>query len=316
VKGNCKINKIIGTNVNNNPGIESTLDVEYIASTSGDVPLDYYIFPGMDFCSDMTSWTTNLLSQTKPGYVHSVSYGAQYYTPICDSSVRTQIDNNFMTLSGKGISIIIASGDSGSGQYSRVGYNNGFLVPSWPSESPWCTAVGATFFVNGNEGVEGAVTQFGSGGGFSWNEVTQPAFQKDAVAAFLKNYPAASLPPAKSYNPTGRATPDVSALGENYVLILDGSPFPGIGGTSCSTPVFAGMVTRLNDIRLLAGKATLGCINQLIYMNAAAFYDVTIGTNAISPNTIGWNCQPGWDPVTGLGTPDYTKLAAVVTALP
>jgi tripeptidyl-peptidase-1 len=316
LKGDSKIHSIIGFNIPEDPGVESTLDVEYIAATSADVPLDYYIFGGMDFCTDMIKWTTKLLAASNPGYVHSVSYGAQTKAPICDSSVRTQIDNNFMTLSGKGISIIIASGDSGSGYYSRSGFNGGALVPSWPAESPWCTAVGATYFQNGDLNVESAVTQFGSGGGFSWNENAIPAFQASAVASFFANYPSGDLPPSSSYNPTGRGTPDVSALGEMYTLIRFGNPEPGIGGTSASTPVFAGMVTRLNDIRLLAGKGTLGCINQLIYQNPQAFYDVTIGSDKIGQNTVGWNCQPGWDPVTGLGTPDYKKLEAIVQALP
>ena len=48
-----------------------------------------------------------------------------------------------------------------------------------------------------------------------------------------------------AYNITGRATPDVSALGTGYKVYNDGKPLPGgVGGTSASAPAFAGVCVR------------------------------------------------------------------------
>jgi hypothetical protein len=95
------------------------------------------------------------------------------------------------------------------------------LWPSWPASSPWVTAVGATRFVGqqvGNE--EMASDQFGSGGGFSNQFAQSPhaKWQEAAVAAYLSTVDPASLPPAASFPREGRATPDVSALGEVFTL--------------------------------------------------------------------------------------------------
>ena len=74
------------------------------------------------------------------------------------------------------------------------------------------------------------------------------------------------------------------------------------------------MVSMLNNERMKAGK-TLGALNPFLYANAAAFNDVLTGTNAISPSKIGWLCTKGWDPATGLGTPNFGKLLDAVKAL-
>lgn len=94
------------------------------------------------------------------------------------------------------------------------------LYPSWPASSPWVTAVGATRFINQDPtGAAGemATDQFGSGGGFStlWAQSPNATWQTAAVQAYLKA-DAGDLPPAGSFPPNGRGTPDVSALGEGF----------------------------------------------------------------------------------------------------
>ncbi len=191
------------------------------------------------------------------------------------------------------------------------------LWPSWPASSPWITAVGATRFVGqqvGNE--EMATDQFGSGGGFSTRFAQSPdaTWQTAAVKQYTSNPPKDShYPPAGSFPVTGRATPDISALGEGYQVVTNGE-VQSVGGTSASTPAFAGMVALLNEARIQAGKKQLGFLNPFIYQNAEAFKDVTKGTNAIGrgtgPIAYGFNCTKGWDPATGLGTPIFSKLMA------
>jgi tripeptidyl-peptidase-1 len=91
-----------------------------------------------------------------------------------------------------------------------------------------------------------------------------------------------------------------------------------VGGTSASTPTFAGFVSILNEARQKAGKPAMGYLNPFLYQNQAAFRDVTVGTNAIGRSTgpiaYGYPCAPGWDPATGLGTPNFAKLLAQAMA--
>mmetsp|Transcript_40052 Transcript_40052/g.55871 ORF Transcript_40052/g.55871 Transcript_40052/m.55871 type:complete len:669 (+) Transcript_40052:31-2037(+) len=194
------------------------------------------------------------------------------------------------------------------------------LYASWPASSPWVTAVGATRFINqdatGQSG-EMATDQFGSGGGFSsmFTQAPNASWQVDDV----KNYliaDASDLPPQGSYDPNGRATPDVSALGEGFQVIVGGA-VQSVGGTSASAPTFAAIVSLLNEARFAKGMPALGLLNPWIYKNKDMFYDVTKGSNKISRSgsafRYGWDCLPGWDPVTGFGTPLFQKMLVAAT---
>ena len=59
-----------------------------------------------------------------------------------------------------------------------------------------------------------------------------------------------------------------------------GDTIVAIGGTSASTPLFAGLVGLLNEARLAKGGKAMGFLNPWIYQHASAFTDVTLGTNA------------------------------------
>jgi len=181
--------------------------------------------------------------------------------------------------------------------------------------------VGATRFTNQTVGhPEMATDQFGSGGGFSdmWNQ-SHASWQAAAVAKYVAMGPTHPLgPPSGSFSPTGRATPDVSALGEGFQVYVRGAVQP-VGGTSASSPTFAGYVSLLNEARFKAGKPAMGFFNPFAYQNADAFTDVTQGTNAIGrggglPLQYGFAAAPGWDAATGLGTPLFDKLLAAALA--
>jgi len=193
------------------------------------------------------------------------------------------------------------------------------LWPSWPASSPWVTAVGATRFIDQKMGnPEMASDQFGSGGGFSKQfDQTDAEYQVKATAKYLSTVDPSTLPPADSFPATGRGTPDVSALGEGYQVIVGGRP-NSVGGTSASSPAFAGMVSMLNEARFNAGMKQLGFLNPFLYKNEDAFTDVTAGSNKVGrggqPLPYGWNCSKGWDPATGLGTPLFEKLLKAALA--
>jgi len=125
------------------------------------------------------------------------------------------------------------------------------------------------------------------------------------VKRFLRSLPKGTY--AGLFNPHGRAIPDVSAQAENFRVFFRGRS-TSAGGTSAAAPSFAGLVALLNDARMAAGRPPLGFLNPLIYyLGGEAFNDIKVG-NAPGCGTPGFHATTGWDPVTGLGTPDFEKL--------
>merc|ERR1711981_557496 len=305
----CSIAKFIGKNTGSQPGVESMLDVEYITGVAEGVPTWVYSYPSFDFCSDLLKWASDVAGESQHPYVVSLSYGSQKID-FCDSKTIQRLSEDVQKLGAMGVTVVIASGDDGSGGISRQGSNKGKLSPSFPASIPYALAVGSTFFDAGLSGEEMATTQFGSGGGFSY-DYDMPSYQATAVKAYLAKNPKTG---SGEYAQNGRASLDVALLGEKFAVV-DGGRTLAVGGTSASTPTWGAIISLLNEECLSAsgGEKTLGFVNPLFYQNADAFTDITVGSNAIGSNSrSGWKCTEGWDAVTGLGTPQFTKLQNVV----
>jgi len=313
-EADCSIAKFVGKNTASQPGIESMLDTEYITGVAEGVTTWVYSYPSVDFCSDLLTWAGDVAGESQHPYVVSLSYGSQKID-FCDSTTRTRLSEDVQKLGAMGVTVVIASGDDGSGGISRQGSNNGKLSPSFPASIPYALSVGATFFESGLSGEEMATTQFGSGGGFSY-DYDVPSYQSSAVSGYLAKDPKTG---SCTYASNGRGSPDVSLLGEQFEVYTSG-PFGGleklaVGGTSASTPSWGAIISLLNEECLSAsgGSKTLGFVNPLLYQNADAFNDITKGSNAVGENAAsGWKCTVGWDAVTGLGTPKFTSLQTVV----
>merc|ERR1719203_921727 len=308
-QANCSIGKFVGKNTASRPGIESMLDTEYITGVAEGVSTWVYSYPSVDFCSDLLTWAGDVAAESTHPYVVSLSYGSQKID-FCDSKTVQRLSEDVQKLGAMGVTVVIASGDDGSGGISRQGSNNGKLSPSFPASIPSALAVGATFFESGLSGEEMATTQFGSGGGFSY-DYNMPSYQSSAVKAYMAKNPKTG---SDSYAQTGRGSPDVALLGEKFAVV-DGGRTLAVGGTSASTPSWGAIISLLNEECLSAsgGSKTLGFVNPLFYQNADAFTDITQGSNAIGQNAkSGWKCTEGWDAATGLGTPKFTNLQSVV----
>jgi kumamolisin len=109
--------------------------------------------------------------------------------------------------------------------------------------------------------------------------------------------------------------PDVSGDADpatGYQVVLGGHPGV-VGGTSAVAPLWAGLIARINQRLVNLGRTPVGFLNPVIYdssiANGGIFHDVVSGTNDIT-GTLGgrYTAAPGWDPASGLGTPDGTKL--------
>ncbi len=84
------------------------------------------------------------------------------------------------------------------------------------------------------------------------------------------------------YNPLGRGFPDVSALGTD-VEIISGGQHVIISGTEVSAPVFASVISLINDELITAGLSPLGFLNPFFYsQGGTAFRDIVTGMYRIS----------------------------------
>lgn len=108
--------------------------------------------------------------------------------------------------------------------------------------------------------------------------------------------------------------PDVSANGVNYIYFNNGSS-SNVDGTSASAPTFGSVITLINEQRINAGKSPVGFINPVLYAHPDVMKDIVNGSNP-GCGTRGFEAVPGWDPVTGLGTPNYPKMLELFMGLP
>ncbi|TDL21547.1 subtilisin-like protein [Rickenella mellea] len=273
---------------------EANLDIQYTIGVASGVPTTF-ISVGLnntDHLGGFLDIITFLQKQASPPQVLTTSYAQNEDT--VSQTLANSLCNAYMQLGARGVSILFASGDGGvsGSQYARC--TN--FVPTFPSVCPFMTSVGATTASN----PETAATF--SSGGFS-NVFTAPSYQYSAVSAYLTSI--GTLNSGK-FNKAGHAFPDVSAQGQNIEIVVGGKTGV-VSGTRCSSPIFASIVSLLNDRLVAAGKPVLGFLNPFLYANPWAFNDVTTGSN-LGCNTTGFPAKEGWDPVTGLGTPNFAKL--------
>ncbi|PBK67922.1 family S53 protease-like protein [Armillaria solidipes] len=278
----------------NEAGIEANLDIQYTVGIATGVPT-IFISVG-DSSTDGVSGFLDLIdalnAEPSPPQVLTTSYG--FDETDLPTSIATRLCNAYAVLGARGVSILFASGDGGVGG-SQPGETCTTFIPAFPGGCPFITSVGAT------QGVAETAASLSSRG-FS-NTFAPPSYQASAVSTYLT---ALGNTNAGRFNTTGRGFPDVAAQGID-VLIVSGGVGYLVDGTSCSSPIFASVISLINDRLIAAGKSVLGFLNPFLYANPNAFFDVTTGDNP-GCGTNGFPARAGWDPVTGLGTPKFAAL--------
>jgi subtilase family serine protease len=219
----------------------------------------------------------------------------------------------------RGITVVASAGDQGDiGRNCASATTRGV---NFPATDPLVMAVGGTRLAAGsglgtwqgemawNESTPQSGANRATGGGFS-TRFARPDYQSDAPG-----------------RPTGRAIPDVAYDADHMTGVPTARTVAGTteevsgGGTSLGAPSWAAIVA-LADQR--AGRR-LGFINAALYRIAggpdysAGFHDITQGDNTLRLDVAGevlvvpgYHAGPGWDPVTGLGSPKATSLAALL----
>ncbi|KAJ6172130.1 Aorsin [Penicillium chermesinum] len=239
----------------------------------------------------------------KPTNVISASYGqAEADLPIAYTKRQC---NEFLKLGLQGHSILFASGDYGVASLPGDGGKSGCLGPEgkvfnpqYPSNCPYVTSVGGTMLypdqtVEDPESVMhvdlgGTASNFSSSGGFS-NYFPQPFYQKLAVEEYFRK--------AKLSYPLLRRDWCRSANGAHFCAFNQGRD-THYYGASLASPLFASVLNLIIEERL-----------------AKILNDITNGTN-VGCGTEGFSAIEGWDPVTGLGTPNFPKMKELFLSLP
>jgi hypothetical protein len=216
-----------------------------------------------------------------------VSYAASHANVVSMSwgggefSGESSYDGDF---SKAGVAFVASSGDNGA-------------PISWPAASPNVLAVGGTALTLGSGGAWASETGWnGSGGGPSAYE-SQPSYQSGVVTATSK-----------------RANPDVAydASPNTGYAVYDSYAYSGtsygwmeVGGTSAGAPQWAAILAIADQGRALSSQPAVDSssaqeVMTTLYRNPGDFHDITTGSSTGSPH---YNAGPGYDYVTGLGTP-------------
>lgn len=270
---------------------EGAMDLEYMQTIAPGVRTWWIAKDSFD----LVAWGAQAAAIGPPPSVLSVSWGSG--ESGWDPTGMAADSAEFRKLGLLGISVLVASGDQGTGATGSCST----FDPTWPASSPYVTAVGGTYSETNSSAEIGA--QF-SGGGFS-SVVAAPAYQQAAIAAYFATANA-SLPPAGLYTKGGRGTPDVSAIASNVEIYA--SAWGTGSGTSAATPVFSAVTSLITMNRILESKPPLGFLNPALYKLGRVGFDVVQGNNQYSGCPAGFTAAKGWDPVTGLGTPSYEFL--------
>jgi kumamolisin len=269
--------------------IEISLDVEYAHGTAPGAVIRNY----MAASTSLSAFTTmyNRIVADNPGHVVTTSWGScEALTP---TATQLADDNIFANANAIGQTWFAASGDSGSNDCG-----NALVTVDNPANSPHVMGVGGTTprcssgMIPSNPACGGYSSESGwsgSGGGIS-QVFARPAFQTGC-----------GVPDG-----TQRLVPDVALESDtspgNYVV--SGGFWYIVGGTSDAAPQWAGLFADLNQA---IGGSNPGARLYGV-CGSPAFHDITTGSNGA------YSAGPGYDLVTGLGSPDAAKLLTALGA--
>jgi subtilase family serine protease len=262
----------------------------------------------------------------KLGDVISQSFGEA--ESCVDPALLRQETALFAKAAKEGMTIFASTGDSGAAQPSCDGSSAVFAAP-YPASDPNVTGVGGTTLdadpVTGSYIGETAWTEplFGcnfpavdptdincSGGGFS-TVFERPGWQRPLIKGGGPHAVRGVPDVAYDAGVNGGVLVHIGFLLEVFGFDKDAPLYFTFGGTSAGSPQWAGLAADADQM----AKHDLGSINDNLYRlahyphGAAFFHDVTTGNNDVAEiGGQGYDAGPGWDAVTGLGTPNAAAL--------
>jgi kumamolisin len=280
---------------------EVLLDVEVVGALAPKANIVVYFAPNTD-AGFLDAIIAASHASPAPTAI-SISWGQS--EDAWTGQARTAFDQAMADAAALGVTVTAAAGDNGSTDGAADSRDHA----DFPASSPHVLACGGTRLqANAATGAISAETVWNdgpnsaTGGGYS-DVFPVPSWQS-GLTGHAKHKPA----PKKA----GRGVPDVSGVADpqtGYQVRVDGKDMV-IGGTSAVAPLWAALIARLAQ----ATGRRFGLIQPLLYQNgtqvALGFHDITTGSNG------SYHAGTGWDPCTGLGSPDGRALLALLQAKP
>jgi kumamolisin len=272
---------------------EVLLDIEIVGAIASGARIAVYFAPNTDQ-GFLDAITTAVHDAVRTPSVVSISWGGPESS--WTKQALTAYDQAFQDAATLGVTVCCASGDSGSSD----GVSDGHAHVDFPASSPHALACGGTRVevsagaltgeVVWNDGADAGAT----GGGVS-DVFALPAYQHSANVPVSVN--------ASRFK--GRGLPDVAGDADpatGYQVRVDGQDVV-YGGTSAVAPLWSALVALINQSR---GKP-LGYLNPMLYaVGVKGFRDTTSGNNGA------YQAAAGWDPCTGLGSPNGEVLLTLL----
>ena len=273
------------------------LDIEVAGAIAPAAKIVVYFAPNTDQ-GFLDAITTAVHDSTNQPSVISISWGAA--ESQWTSQALTNFNDAFQAAAAMGVTVCVASGDNGSSD----GVNDGNNHVDFPASSSFALACGGTTLQASNEQIVNETV---------WNDQPNGGATGGGVSDMfpLPTWQNGFDVPAPTVEGGGRGVPDVSGDADpntGYNILVDGET-EVVGGTSAVAPLWAALVARINQ---QIGKP-IGFVNPLIYaqaVEASGFHDITQGNNGA------FSAAAGWDPCTGLGSPDGVPLEAALTGRP
>ena len=268
---------------------EVMLDIEVLGSVAPGAKIVVYFAPNTDQ-GFIDALSTAVHDTSNKASVVSISWGGP--EDSWTQQARTQMEQILTEAAALGVAVTVASGDNGS----TDGVNDGKQHVDFPASAPHALGCGGTtlHIANGqisSETVWNELPSHGAGGGGISIEFPVPSYQTST-----------KMPTNVDTGKAGRGVPDVSGNADpetGYQVLVDGKQ-QTFGGTSAVAPLWAGLITLLNES---LGKP-VGFMQPQIYTVSAAagFHDITKGNN------VAYSATAGWDACTGNGSPSGQEL--------
>ncbi len=290
----------------NSPGSDADgeveLDIEVVGSIAPGANIAVYFAPNTDQ-GFIDAVTDAVHDSTRMPSVVSISWGGPEDSWTAQS--RTALDAALQDAATLGVTVTVAAGDNGSSD----GVGDGALHVDFPASSTWALACGGTTLQGSGSQIssetvwnETASNEGATGGGVS-NFFALPSYQQNA-----------GVPANPETSFVGRGSPDVSGNADpvtGYQVVVDGQNIV-VGGTSAVAPLWAGLIALLNQQL----GTPVGFIHPKLYaLGESVFNDITTGNN--DDSGLGYySAQTGWDPCTGLGSPNGTALLNALMTTP
>ncbi|KAJ8124745.1 hypothetical protein O1611_g8896 [Lasiodiplodia mahajangana] len=317
----------VGDGVFSNPATNNNfldaIDGTYCTFEGGDDPVWDGVYP--HDASIPNAYTGEPMCGTyNATNVISVSYGRNEGDRPASYTARECME--YMKLGLMGVTLLFSSGDTGvaglsgrclldNGAPTPVGASYGRFNPLFPASCPWITSVGGSALpANGSLTSRQVVAyEFPPGGGFS-NLFPLPDYQASTVASYYATHDPGYNASRYNNSQAVRGFPDVAVASQDFITGIDGG-FQAFTGTSAAAPTFGAMITLINGERIKAGKGPVGFLNQVLYAHPEIFDDIIEGHQS-GCGTEGFHAVEGWDPASGLGSPNFIGLKDVLMSLP